>query len=350
MRLWYLFVCSFTALFISSSAIAGEQPELTHQFGGTIQTWASFAQIGPDTNNAAIGLRRARIRYYAQYDKVKLYIQSDVISGSMLDARIEYYFNDQFNIRAGRFIGAGARGGGLTSHRKIDIIERPLTIRKWGSMTVGSDYRDYGFQAEGKINDLTGRLWIHNGDGSTNNTNRTGDFYSNPDKTRKKADSLPTAVDAMVLFKAASLKGLEIGGHYGVGNKDIGKDYSSYSAYGYYKPGPLNFKAELVSHTMNDVEAEDGSFSDISMMGYYVFAGYRVTNYFEVLGRYEKFDPNTDSDDDAISIITLGAAIQEFEDTKNHRVAAALVFPTNEDSDVDDIGFQIMWQFLFKTK
>ncbi|KAA3617366.1 MAG: hypothetical protein D8M58_02710 [Calditrichaeota bacterium] len=346
MKLRYIAIFLISSLFIFANVNAGEQPQLTHQFGGTVQTWASFSQIGPDTNNAAFGLRRVRFRYYAQYDEVKLFVQSELTSGSLLDARIEYYFNDAFNVRAGRFIGAGVRSGGLTSHTKIDIIERPISARKWGAMTVGSDYRDYGFQVEGNVSSFTGRLWVHNGDGSTNNTNRAGDFYSDQDKTRKKGDSLPSAVDAMIIHKPESIKGLEVGGHYGIGNEDIGRDYSSYSVYGYYSPGPLRIKAELISHTTNGVAGAD----DKNMMGYYLFGGYSLSNNFELLGRFENYDPNTDFDDDGLSLITVGAAYNKFDNTSNNRVVAAIVLPTNEGSDLDDMGFQVMWQFLFKTK
>jgi hypothetical protein len=331
----YIFL--FALFIFVRMAFADEQPQLTQQLGGTIQTWMSASQYGADTTNMAIGLRRVRIRYYAQYDKAKFYIQSDIISGLLLDARIEYHFNNNFNIRAGRFIGAGVRGGGLTSHTKLDIIERPFMVRSWGSGTVGSDYRDFGIQAEGKVADFTGRLWLHNGDGKNNITNRVGDFY----RGKSQNNTLATAVDAMLIYKPAAVKGLEVGGHYGVGNKNI-KDYSSYSAYAYFKPGRFSFKAELISLT--DKEANK------TMRGYYLFGGYKITNTIEVLGRFENYDPNIDIGSDDINIITIGAALYEFEDTKNHRIAAAFVMPTETGTDLEDLNFKLMWQFLFKTK
>lgn len=332
-----LFVTFLSIFFLSSSAFADDPPELKSQIGGTIQSWLSLDQ-NDDATSMAFGLRRVRFRYYAQYDKAKLFVQTEVTSGSLLDARIEYYFNETFNIRAGRFIGAGARAGGLTSHTVIDIIERPFTARRWGSMTVGGDYRDYGVQLEGKAGDLTGRVWLHNGDNSLNITNRAGSSVGN--------DFSAQAVDAMVIFKPASVKGLEIGGHYGINKVDSvsaakpERDRDSYSAYAYYTPGGFQLKGEVISLTNN--------ITDASTMGYYIFGGYSVSDAVELLGRYEIYDPNTDVDTNELSLITLGATLRDVGN--NHRVTAAIVLSDNKATDVQDTIFQLVWQFLFKTK
>jgi FAD/FMN-containing dehydrogenase len=67
-------------------------------------------------------------------------------------------------------LGAGVRAGGLTSHTKIDIVERPMSAQMWASKTVGGDYRDYGVATFGKVGDFNYNLTVHNGDGAANIT------------------------------------------------------------------------------------------------------------------------------------------------------------------------------------
>ncbi|MCB0283791.1 MAG: hypothetical protein KDF60_14495 [Calditrichaeota bacterium] len=324
-------------LFLSGAAFADDPPELKSQIGATIQSMFSMDQ-NDNATNMGFGIRRVRARWYAQYDKAKLFIQTELTSYSLLDARLEYHFSDAFNVKAGRFIGAGVRSGGLTSHTVIDIIERPFTARRWGAMTVGGDYRDYGVELEGNTGDLTGRLWIHNGDGSLNNRNLAGSSAS--------TDFTAQVVDAMVVYKPASVKGLEIGGHYGIGKKDsvstssLEKDYNSFSAFAYYNPGGFQLKGEVIGLTNN--------LSDVSTMGYYVFGGYSITNTIELLARFENYDPNTDVDTNELSFITLGAALRDIGN--NHKVTAAIVLADNKATDFQDTIFQVMWQFVFKTK
>jgi hypothetical protein len=208
-------------------------------------------------------------------------------------------------------------------------------------MTVGGDYRDYGVQVEGKTSGLTGRLWLHNGSGSLNMTNRAGSSAG--------TDFSAKAIDAMVVFQPESVKGLEVGAHYGVTKKDslsaasMEKDVNSFSGYAYYNPGGFQLKGEVIGFTDN--------LTDVSSMGYYVFGGYNVTDMIELLGRYENYDRNTDNDDDALTLITLGAALRDIGN--NHKVTAALVLSSQEIAGGDtysDTIFQIMWQFVFKTK
>ncbi len=325
-------------IILTVPVVADDPPELKSQVGGTVQSLFSLDQ-NDDATNMGFGLRRVRFRYYAQLGKARLFAQAELTSPKLMDGRIEYHFNDMFNIRAGRFVGAGVRSGALTSHTAIDIVERSFSALQWASMTVGSDYRDYGVQLEGKSGDFTGRLFLHNGDGAYNAKNLAGSSTA--------TDFSARAIDVMLIFKPASIRGLEAGGHYGFGKKDSvsaempDSDNDSYSAYAYYNPGIFQLKAEVISFTNN--------VTDMSTMGYYVFGGYDISENIELLGRYEIYDPNTDVDSDELSLITLGAALREFGNN-NHRVTAAIVLSTNDATKVDDTIFQLIWQFVFKTK
>ena len=126
------------ACFFSGSVFAGDEDmKVEHKVGGTVQSWLSYQAA--DSASLGFGVRRVRVRWYANINtKFKTFIQAELVSPAVLDARLEYHFSKQFNVRAGRFIGSGARGGGLTSHSAIDIIERSRTSNAWASGTVGA--------------------------------------------------------------------------------------------------------------------------------------------------------------------------------------------------------------------
>lgn len=328
----------FVLGFLSSGMLAGEEKEMEikQKVGGTVQSWVSYQQ-GDSVNSVGFGLRRVRVRYYATINtKFKAFVQADLTSnslaGKLLDARIEYHFSPQFNIRAGRFVGAGVRGGGLTSHTAIDIIERAYSAIRWGSGTIGGDYRDFGVQAEAKAGDATARLFLHNGNGGLNVLNRAGGTAT--------TEFTSKAVTAMGVLAPKSIKGLEVGGHYGMGNDDV-KDWSSFSGYAYFEPGPIRLKAEVIGLTS---KPETG---DVTSMGYYIFGGYQVTPNVELVGRFETYDPDTDVDENAINFITLGVVFKEFSGKVNHKLTGAVVLPSEQGTSVDNTTAYAMWQLVF---
>lgn len=323
------------ACFFSGSVFAGDEDmKVEHKVGATVQSWVSYQAA--DSAYLGFGLRRVRVRWYGTINsKFKTFIQAELTNPKLLDARVEYHFSKQFNVRAGRFIGSGVRSGGLTSHSSIDIVERPRSANAWGAGTVGADFRDYGFQAEGKTEsgEFTGRLWLHNGSGAANITSHEA---TNPRDHQLQG----IAADLMLIFQPKSVKGLEAGGHVGVGNKDV-KDLMSYSGYAYYEPGPFRVKAELIGL----VDKSDSV--DVTSMGYYLFGGYQVTPNIEIVGRFETYDKNTDADDDATNYITGGVVYKQFSGKVNHKLTAAVVVPTEEGDSVKNTAFYTVWQILF---
>ena len=321
--------------FISTNLnFAQYDPEFSYRIGGTIQAWTSLGQIdGSDTSSLGWGLRRVRVRAYSNFGtKMKGFVQFELTSPKLLDARIEYLVSDMFTIRAGRFIGAGVRAAGLTSHTVIDITERPLTAQKWGASTIGADFRDYGMDVVGSFGDLKATVTLHNGNGATNVLNRmSGHGVQNGS----------FAVSGMLTFKPKTVKGLEAGAYYGMGNKEI-NEYKSYNAYAYYEPGPLRVKAEVIGWT--------NTFGtlDVSQMGYYLFAGYKVAENIEAVGRFENYDKNTDVDDNEQSIITLGATYSVFS-TKwtAGKITAAYAIIGESGTAVDNNAFQLVMQLVF---
>jgi hypothetical protein len=322
---------------------AQDAPDFSYRIGGTVQAWASMGEVDKDladTTSMGFGIRRARLRAYSTFGKkMKGFIQMELTSPKLLDARIEYMVSKSFTIRAGRFIGAGVRAAGLTSHTKIDITERPLSAVMWGGATIGADYRDYGMDFVGNFGDLKANVTLHNGHGGLN-------IQSRQSRLVKAADyNGGVAVSGMLVYKPKTMKGLEAGGYFGLGNADI-NDYSAYNAYVYYEPKPLRVKAEIIG-----VTDKNGS-EDLSGMGYYVFAGYGFAKNFEALARFEIVDGNTDEDDDQLTLITVGATYSVFK-TKWTAGKITAAYTLRNEADVpaypafDNNVFQLVMQLVF---
>jgi hypothetical protein len=311
--------------------------KIEHKIGGTVQSFYSLQST--DEVNSGFGLRRVRVRWLANIDgKLRTFIQSDLTSnslaGALVDARIEYHFSDQFNIRVGRFVGAGVRGGALTSHTDIDIVERSYSANQWALKTIGGDFRDFGLQLEAKSSNkmITGRLWLHNGSGSLNIRNTEAGY--NQDKFAA------SAVDAMLIIQPQNIDNLEIGGHFGIGNSDI-KKLNSFSAYAYYTPGPLHLKTELI--LLTDKPGAVGGTS----LGYYLFGGYDATEHIQLVARWEPYDPNTDQENDKLTFMTLGIVFKEYSGKVNHKLTAAVVLPSEQGHSIDNTTAYALWQIVF---
>ncbi|MDA3885900.1 MAG: hypothetical protein PF638_09940 [Candidatus Delongbacteria bacterium] len=81
-----------------------------------------------------------------------------------------------------------------------------------------------------------------------------------------------------------------------------------------------------------------------------VMPKYKINNTFDVLGRYDIYDPNTDNDDDAYNVLVLGVNYNVLRNAKN---SPTLFFQLNyetkmyENSDKDPVN-QIMLQMRWK--
>ena len=313
---------------------AQDAPKLDFRLGGTVQAWTTFGQVNnADTNSLGWGIRRARLRAYANYGKkVKGFIQVEAASPKLIDARVEFLISKSFSVRAGRFVGASVRSGALTSHTKLDITERSLTAMEWAKATVGGDYRDYGIDFVGKFGDIKANVTFHNGSGSLNIKNsHKGHSYMNNG----------FAVSGMIVYKPQVVKGLETGAYYGVGNPNI-NEYNAYNAYVYYTANPFKFKAEYIAwtNTINN--------TDISQLGYHLFTGYRVAEFWEVGVRYEHFDSNTNIENNERNLITLGLTYSVFPQKWNAgKITAAYVISGETGTVVDDNVFQLTMQVVF---
>jgi len=325
---------AFVLVTFLNTTYSQDKPDLKVRVGGTVQAMASTAQTNTDTSQAGVGLRRVRGRLYATLsDNIKSFVQFEMTSFKLLDARVEYIINKSAQFRVGRFIGAGVRAGGLTSHTVIDIVERPVSAQQWGSKTIGADFRDYGVAFLGTSNGFSYNLTLHNGNGAAN--------IKASHKTTASIQKTSFAFSGMASYKPADIKGLEIGGYYGVGNKTY-NDYNSYNAYVYYEPGPFRFKGEYIG--IND----KNGLIDVKSAGYYAFGSYKVTDNVELLARWERYDKNTDVSNDAETYTTIGFAYSFFSSKWTAtKITTAYVVRSEEGVSVDNNVFYVMFQLVF---
>lgn len=328
-----LFLTVVIVLLASSLMTAQEFPKPTVRIGGTIQAMLSMAETNADTSQIGVGLRRVRIRAYTNFGKkVSGFVQFEATSFKLLDARVTYKFSPVFQLRVGRFIGAGVMGGGLTSHTKLDIVERPVSAQKWAAATIGGDYRDYGVALIGSKSGFSYNLTFHNGNGAMNvkaSHKSIGSQYVSG-----------MAVSAMASYSPQALKGLKVGGYFGQGNKYY-NDYSSFSGYLYYTPGPYKFKAEYISWTNKNLPVE------VTSNGFYVFGAYKITKKIELLARFEQYDPNADLDNDEQTDITVGAAYSIWPSKWNAGKITLAYVIQGEDPAIDDNVLYAMFQLVF---
>ncbi|MCH8941129.1 MAG: hypothetical protein IIA48_01615 [Bacteroidetes bacterium] len=317
-----------------STSYSQDKPDIKVRVGGTVQAMVSSAQTNTDTSQVGFGLKRIRGRLYTTFSKnIKGFIQFEMTSFKLLDARIEFIINKAAQFRVGRFKVAGVRAGGLTSHTKIDIVERSVSAQKWGLMTIGADYRDFGVAFLGTSNGFSYNLTLHNGNGAVN--------LKASQKTTASVQNTSFAFSGMTSYKPQKVKGLELGGHYGVGNSTF-NDYNAYSAYLYYEPGSFRFKGEYIG-----VKNKNGPF-DITTAGYYFFGAYKVAKNVELLGRWERYDKNTDVSNDAETFTTFGFAYSFFSSKWTAtKITAAYVIRSEDGVSVNNNVFYVMFQLVF---
>lgn len=327
-------ITMFVVLFTSAMIFAQDAPEMKISLGGTVQAMVGMGQTGADTNQVGFGMRRTRLVAKVGFGKhFTGFIQYSAKSNKLLDARMTFKLNKGFNVRVGRFKIAGVRAGGLTSATKIDLVERTLTAQEWSKATIGTDYRDYGVEFLGKFNDFGYNLAVHNGHGSINITESQ--------KTQAILLNEGVAISGMVNFKPKAVNGLEVGAYYGIGNANF-NDYSSYSTYVYWEPKPIRVKADFVGWTNQNGPV------DISSNGFSVLGAYGFAKNFEALVRFEAYDRNTDFDNDARSLITVGARYFLYPSKWTaSKITAAYVINGEEGTAIDNDVFYVMFQMSF---
>ena len=137
---------------------------------------------------------------------------------------------------------------------------------------------------------------------------------------------------------------LLVGGQFWMGRHQIDEDhdknntmFGGFASVDYNKM--IKFRGEYLMKTVVEGWDEDPStpeLDDLKSSGFYVTAGYCATDWLEVLGRYDTYDPNTDCDDDGNSAITLGA---NFMIHKYNAMISLNLIKNDEEWDIQDPAY-----------
>ncbi len=339
---------------------------------GFFQTWLSYAAYShPDSSDydasqLAFGVRRARVGWKYKDGPFTGKFQGDGAGGTfkVLDAFGEYKINDMAKVRMGRFVGVGSQAGGLTSATKLDMIERSIVGRRWGSGTVGGDYRTYAAMVSLAPNELfTVKAQLGNGFGSVN-AKPSSNSHNDNDPTDMNDDDPPTEDTGDNLLNdgfapqidfgvyAAPVEGLDLGFTYGLPNENLNTT-GSMTAFAYYKTPAFYFKFDYATLQMNPDWDDDEL--DVNSMGYAVTGGYNVNDNAQFVARYEIWDADTDAGNDDGSYITKNVQFglnYYFNPEAKYDQVLKLAFTRRMDEMPDDVDIadpnlvQIMWQIF----
>ena len=322
----------------------------TFQF--TIQSWATYTSydkyefnsdssalvLDETTTQLGAGIRRARLRGKMTKGNVDAFVQFDAATATMMDAQIDYNFNDNMKVRLGRFVGAGSQAGGITSHTAIDFAERSIVGRKWSSAVGRPDYRTLGMAVIGKFNRFNYQVMAQNGDANLNLI-PYGTKSSNSDEDTGAIPQLDFAISSKIG------SAMNVGLHYGLPNEDR-INVSSATGFFYFKPsdyikGKFRSKVDF-ARVVNHANAED----EISM-GWGLGGFYLLSEKIELGAGYQTWDKNVDVDKDAFGNILLAASYSPDPDHwKDSLFKLVATFKTAEadNEPLDPLVIHLVWQ------
>ncbi len=299
--------------------------------GGTVQArfgYGRWAGEGDAQQRLGFGIRRARLRAAALLtDHVGGYLQLDAggTSVTLLDS-YAFYERGPWRVQLGRFAVAQPRAAQMTSHTRIDAIERAVIGQEWEARTLGNGGRDFGLEAQYAAGALALHVALHNGNGTWDRA--AGNFRASVDDPTGGAERTGMAASLYGAYAPPSIDGLEVGGYVGyngAGNAatevqggplaGTPRTYLSYSAHAYWgaRPGsqPLRLKADLIAIDYEALDTPNPLLTPGSSQEAYgvsLLGAARVHRAGEVFARGEYFDPSGRASDDDSYYFTAGAS------------------------------------------
>ncbi|PSQ98316.1 MAG: hypothetical protein BRD48_07595 [Bacteroidetes bacterium QS_9_68_14] len=315
------------------------RPDVKLAIGGTLQPRVSHGRLdlanpGTDRERTGFGIRRARLRASATLaGRAGASFQLGAAGASvmLLDAKLFFDVTDALRVRAGRFTVAQPRAFQPTSHTEIDLGARAAIARRWGNSTLGNSGRDFGVGAVYETDRLTGRVALHNGNGSWDRAlgNVRPDVVGDP---TGGGDTRGGAASAYGAWRPAALPGLEVGGYAGYnaarnaatvapealrpggGRFDsTARSYASYAGHLYWGawPGsqPVRLKADLIGTRYETRSASAGEISQHALGASLLGAVGLFDRSAELLARIERYDAAIGRDGNATDYLSAGASL-----------------------------------------
>ncbi|KPL07714.1 hypothetical protein AMJ86_03225 [bacterium SM23_57] len=334
---------------VSTISVAGELEGVkvgtgTLKVGGIYQAW--FYATNYDNNINFLGntkytsfqSKRARMLLWGTIvpDKVKYFAQMDFAgTPAFLDYKmIVMGYIPHTSVTVGRFLPYWT----LYMHKpvsQLELINYPLFISSFKFAGMPTDYRmgmwrQVGIQTATDMDAFSVYLGCFNGADGVNNTNDNND-----------AKDFMARLDVNPEMENMSLL---VGGQFWMGRHRIDEDHDkNNTAFGGFASLDYNkmvkFRGEYLMKTVVegwDKDPTNSALDDLGSSGFYAMAGYCATDWLEVLARYDKYDPNTDCDDDGVSAITFGT---NFMIHKYNAMISLNLIKNDEEWDLQDPAY-----------
>jgi hypothetical protein len=315
---------------------AQEEGILAHygslKIGGVMQSWFVYNMDTTQVQTQFL-LKRSRLLFWGTItDQVKYFVQTEgLTSPYILDTKFMFVdFIPMTTVAIGRFCPAFTHYMPMST-AKLDMVNYPLLVQAYAM------WKQNGIQSTTKTDYVDFNLGVFNGYGSalTSDNNDAKDVL------------VSAAVKPMEFVKVLGYGWM---GNMLMGEEDVDLASNRYGG-GVVVNYPLNEEMSVVlkgEYVMGSDEMGAG-IDDLSSSGYYAHLGFNVNPQFEILGRYENFDPDTDTDDNAVSWITGGV---NFRLVGNHVMFSGnYIMKKNEvpagGEDPDDDQFIVQTQVFF---
>ncbi len=222
------------------------------------------------------------------------------------------------------------------------------TIYEWSYPTIEGDpsdiYKfvsstDFGFGVSGKIPNNFGsyNLGIYNGEGY-----------------KKVGSNINTDLNYAVNIRITPINGVTLGSSYMFRSEndvdaDDREEYNLMVGIGKFAFGPISLIAEYLQKVESAPNVDN--LDDVTTSVISILPIYKISDKFELLARYDIYDPNIDVNDDVENTIIAGLNYHIMRDTKN---ALKLFVQTNykitqyeadNEEDVQEILVQLRWIF-----
>ncbi len=307
-------------------------------FGATFQGRFSYGWradgVAEDPERLGFGLRRVRLRGAAVFGRPGAYVQVGAVGAAVepLDAYAFYAITPRLQVRLGRFAPAQPRAYQLTSHTRIDALERAVIANRWGENTLAYGGRDFGLDLLYEADRATLQLTLHNGTGSWDRL--FGNFRSGIRMPTDGGDGTGMAASLYGAYRPAMLSDLEVGAYVGYNAAEppstrvesgffegTPRSYVSYSGHLYWGAIPgsrpvrlkldvigIRYEALTVPPTVYLLPGAQLTDAEQHVLGLSLLGAVRVHPSAEVFARIEQYDANMNADGRRTRYLTAGGS------------------------------------------
>ena len=222
------------------------------------------------------------------------------------------------------------------------------TIYEWTYPTIDGDpsdkYKfvsstDFGFGVSGKIPNSFGsyNLAIYNGEGY-----------------KKVGDNINTDMNYVANLRVTPIAGVTLGGSYmfrseNDSDADDLEEYNLIAGVGKFAFGPFSLLAQYLMKD-KDKPNVDG-YEKVNTTAMSFLPVFKVNNNFDILARYDIYDPDTDTENDGYNTIVAGFNYHIIRDAKNNPKLFVQTnyqlkqYEADDSDDVSELLVQLRWIF-----